>query len=70
MWVAPFARRQGVGDSLVVTVIEWTRGQGAAKIALDVVESNQHALNLYRRHRFVDAGVTAALSRATPLSVE
>ena len=70
MWVAPFARGQGVGDSLVVTVIEWTRGQGAAKIALDVVESNQHALNLYRRHRFVDAGVTAALSRATPLSVE
>ncbi len=31
MWVAPFARRQGVGDSLVVTVIEWTRGQRAAK---------------------------------------
>ncbi len=56
MWVAPFARGQGVGDSLVAAVIEWARGQRAAKVALAVVESNEHAVALYRRHRFVDAG--------------
>jgi len=26
MWVAPFARRQGVGDSLVATAIGWAQG--------------------------------------------
>lgn len=56
MWVAPFARGHGVGDSLVAAVIEWARKQRAAKIALDVVESNEHAVALYRRHRFFDAG--------------
>ncbi len=56
MWVAPFARGHGVGDSLVTAVIEWARGQRAARIALAVVESNERAVALYRRHRFVDAG--------------
>jgi ribosomal protein S18 acetylase RimI-like enzyme len=56
MWVAPFARGQGVGDSLVAAVIEWARGQRAARIALAVVKSNQHAIALYCRHRFADAG--------------
>jgi len=30
MWVAPFARGQGIGDSLVAAVIKWARGQRAA----------------------------------------
>ena len=54
MWVAPFARGRGVGDSLVATVIEWARGQRASKLVLDVVESNEHAATLYRRHGFFD----------------
>jgi len=57
MWVAPLARGQGVGDSLVATVIEWARGQRAVRITLDVVETNQHAVNLYHRHLFVDVGL-------------
>ncbi len=56
MWVAPFARGRGVGDSLVAAVVQWARRQQAAKIALAVVESNEHARVLYRRHGFVDAG--------------
>jgi GNAT superfamily N-acetyltransferase len=56
MWVAPFARGQGVSDSLVAAVVQWARGQQAARIALAVVESNEHARALYRRHRFVDVG--------------
>ena len=56
LWVAPFARGHGIGDSLVAVVIEWARRQRASKLTLAVVESNRHADALYRRHRFVDAG--------------
>jgi len=56
MWVSPFARGQSVGDSLVAAVIAWARVQGAANIALAVVATNAHAISLYRRHGFVDAG--------------
>jgi len=59
MWVAPFARGQGVSDSLVAAVVQWARGQRAVKIALAVFESNEHARALYRRHGFADAGATA-----------
>ncbi|HLY00859.1 MAG TPA: GNAT family N-acetyltransferase [Candidatus Cybelea sp.] len=56
MWVAPFARGCGVGDSLVASVIRWARERRAARISLAVVESNRHAVALYRRHGFTDAG--------------
>jgi GNAT superfamily N-acetyltransferase len=52
------SRGHGVGDALVTAVVEWARKQGAARIALAVFESNDHAVTLYRRHRFVDAGAT------------
>jgi GNAT superfamily N-acetyltransferase len=56
MWVAPFARGHGIGDALVAAVVEWARPERATRIALAVVESNEHAVRLYRRHRFVDVG--------------
>ncbi len=56
MWVAPFARGRGVGDSLIAAVIQWARARLAARISLAVVESNEHAVALYRRHGFSDAG--------------
>jgi ribosomal protein S18 acetylase RimI-like enzyme len=56
MWVAPFARGRGVSDSLVASVIEWARQRRATRVSLAVVESNGHAVALYRRHGFTDAG--------------
>ncbi len=56
MWVAPFARRQGVADLLMTAVIEWAREQRAAKLILGVIESNKRAAAFYRRHLFVDIG--------------
>jgi ribosomal protein S18 acetylase RimI-like enzyme len=56
MWVAPFARGCGVGDSLIAAVVEWALQRRAARISLAVVESNQHAVRLYRRHGFIDIG--------------
>jgi ribosomal protein S18 acetylase RimI-like enzyme len=56
MWVAPEARGVGVGDTLVVGVCEWARERGAREVRLDVVQTNAHAIALYVRHGFVDAG--------------
>jgi ribosomal protein S18 acetylase RimI-like enzyme len=65
MWVAPFARGRGVGDALVAGAIEWARQQRAARIALDVVESNDRAVALYRRHEFVDVGAVDCTGSGT-----
>jgi ribosomal protein S18 acetylase RimI-like enzyme len=54
MWVAPFARGSGVGDSLIAAVTKWAKEQGAARILLDVMKTNEHAIKLYKRHGFVD----------------
>lgn len=64
MWVAPFARGHGVGDSLVNAVIEWARQQRASRISLAVFENNEHALALYRRHGFIDVGAIVSSSFA------
>jgi ribosomal protein S18 acetylase RimI-like enzyme len=59
MWVAPFARGQGVGDALVDAVIAWAREQQATRVVLAVFAQNERALALYRRRGFIDAGVTS-----------
>lgn len=56
LWVAPFARGRGVSDALVEAVLDTARAQGAERVALHVVEGNEPASGLYRRHGFVDLG--------------
>ncbi|MET0189657.1 MAG: GNAT family N-acetyltransferase [Pseudonocardia sediminis] len=56
LWVAPFARGHGVGDALVGAVVDWANEQGAFRVALHVVEGNDVASGLYRRHGFIDHG--------------
>jgi ribosomal protein S18 acetylase RimI-like enzyme len=57
MWVAPFARGHAVGDALVEAVLEWAGATGRGSVFLQVMEGNEPAAALYRRHGFVDAGV-------------
>ncbi|SDY29590.1 Ribosomal protein S18 acetylase RimI [Amycolatopsis xylanica] len=67
MWVAPFARGQGVADSLLDAVVAWARGLGAARVGLLVYETNERATALYRRHGFVEVSLAAGervMSRA------
>jgi ribosomal protein S18 acetylase RimI-like enzyme len=66
MWVAPFARGRGIGEALVTAVLEWGRQARASKVELGVFESNEHALALYRRCGFVDAGSQSDHGRGTP----
>jgi ribosomal protein S18 acetylase RimI-like enzyme len=53
MWVAPFARGHGVGDTAVRTVVGWADRQ---TVVLSVKADNKLAIALYQRHGFVDAG--------------
>jgi ribosomal protein S18 acetylase RimI-like enzyme len=57
MWVAPGARRGGVGRRLVVAVLEWARTQGVARVVLDVAEERPAARALYASCGFRDTGV-------------
>jgi GNAT superfamily N-acetyltransferase len=36
MWVAPSARRQGIGRQLIDSVAAWAKAAGAAAVVLDV----------------------------------
>ncbi len=56
MWVAPFARGCGVGDALIEAVLGWPVIERPGRVVLCVMENNDHAAALYRRHGFVDAG--------------
>jgi GNAT superfamily N-acetyltransferase len=63
MWVAPEARRGGVGRALVEMVVGWARDGGHPSIRLFVVAENETAANLYRRCGFLPTGRTIPLPR-------
>jgi GNAT superfamily N-acetyltransferase len=52
MWVAPVARRTGVGKALLDAVAEWARGWGGRRIVLWVFGANDGALRFYERLGF------------------
>jgi len=52
MWVAPFARGQGVGDELINTIVQWTISQQKRRLMLRVLAGNDRAAALYIRHGF------------------
>jgi ribosomal protein S18 acetylase RimI-like enzyme len=52
LYVEPEARRSGLGAALVKAAIESARARGCRRIELDVNESNEAALALYRRLGF------------------
>lgn len=56
MWVDPRFRRQGIGDLLVKTVIEWAREAGYEEMFLWVTDGNANAERLYRRNGFARTG--------------
>ncbi len=52
VYVAPGARRAGVGDALVARAIERAAERGARRVELDCNEDNAGAQALYARHGF------------------
>lgn len=61
MWVAPEARRTGVGQLLVGAVVDWARAAGATTLRLDVADANVPAVRFYERLGFEPTGVTGSL---------
>jgi ribosomal protein S18 acetylase RimI-like enzyme len=54
MWVAPKARRGGVGGALIRDVESWARSIGARTVRLQVAADNQPARALYQRNGYAD----------------
>jgi len=52
MWVAPEARRLGIGASLVDAIQEWGSGWGAERVILWVLAENESAMRFYDRIGF------------------
>lgn len=61
LWVAPEARRQGVGSALVDAVTQWAEACGLRRLLLDVGEANAAAVSLYVAKGFVPNGEYGAL---------
>jgi GNAT superfamily N-acetyltransferase len=58
MWVAPEARRQGVGADLLSHVLEWTRSCGGSVVQLNVTTAADDARRLYLRNGFAPDGAS------------
>jgi ribosomal protein S18 acetylase RimI-like enzyme len=52
MWVAPSARRQGLGLALIDAVVQWARAEGYRRLFLGVSRTNEPAFALYQRAGF------------------
>ena len=52
IYVAEWARRQGVGGQLLEFAFKWFRDQGLEKVKLEVSEGNQRAKPLYLKMGF------------------
>lgn len=66
MWVAPEARRAGVGRALIDAAADWARSWGARRIVLWVTGVNESALRFYERvgFRLLTDGPDAESGRA------
>ena len=56
MWVAPEARRLGVGSALVDAVQDWGTSWGARRVVLWVLAANEPAMRFYDRIGFTLLG--------------
>ena len=57
MLVAAAWRGQGIGDTLLASLLDWAEAHPRIeKVGLAVIEGNEPALGLYRKHGFVEEG--------------
>jgi len=63
MWVHPALRGSGAASALVQSVLAWAESRGANSVRLDVIEGNDRARRLYKRHGFRATGHIAVRAR-------
>ncbi len=56
MAVSEQARRQGIGEALLLAAEEWAKQRGLKKIVLDVLANNRPALRLYEKLGYREEG--------------
>ena len=56
MWVAPAARRRGIGERLVEAILAWATDAGLPLVRLKVAEGSIDARRLYERCGFAPTG--------------
>jgi ribosomal protein S18 acetylase RimI-like enzyme len=61
MWVAPDARRQGVGRALIDASMQWAAQNGVFTLWLCVTQGNEPAKSLYRSFGFKETGALRPL---------
>lgn len=61
VWVEPAYRKRGLAEAMVRSAIEWFKGQGIARIELQVVHGNAAAQRLYARLGFEEELVQMVL---------
>jgi ribosomal protein S18 acetylase RimI-like enzyme len=62
MWVAPEARRAGLGRRLLEAALDWARSEGGRWARLSVTETNVEAAELYRGAGFTATGKSKPLA--------
>jgi ribosomal protein S18 acetylase RimI-like enzyme len=70
MWVAPEARRHGIGSALIDAVEGWARSAGYTSLGLGVTMTNPSAIRLYERKGYVDIGERHPLRETTDLTIQ
>jgi ribosomal protein S18 acetylase RimI-like enzyme len=70
MWVAPEARRSGVGAALLDAVEAWARDAGYESIGLGVNTVNEPAIRLYAARGYADTGDRHRLRDDTDLVIQ
>ncbi len=69
MWVAPHARRSGLGSALLAAVMQWAAERGAGSVELGVSEGNTAAMRLYQQHGFESTDETQPLREGSQVTV-
>lgn len=70
MWVAPAARRQGIGTELIEAVRAWATNAGYPTLALGVTTTNAAAIALCRSLGFTETGDHFPLRQDTGLVIQ
>jgi GNAT superfamily N-acetyltransferase len=70
MWVAPAARRLGVGRALIAAVKAWAIDAGYPRLGLGVTTTNAPAIALYERAGFVATGDRFPLRAGSDLTIQ
>lgn len=63
-YVAPRARRRGVGRALVRAAEEWARGQGCTELASDTAVDNETSAAAHRALGFEEVGLVRCFRRS------